>query len=319
MLKPSLPDGQAREPRIAYSALIDRAPLQWPGGARVALWVQMNLEHFEPNGPGTTLPPSPRDPPQVDAKNAGWREYGARVGIWRLMDILDRHEVRASAPINAEVLAVYPEITREALRRGWELMGHGLNNSRTLSGLSEAEERAVIGTCVQALRSATGRPVRGWLGPGLAETPRTLDLLAEAGIEYVSDWCSDDQPFPIEVQTGRLIGVPYSMEINDYPAFLGAGLAPEHFFRTLCDQFEVLFEEGAQHGRILGLCLHPFIAGQAFRARWIERGLEYILARGGVWVATAEEICTWYYEHSYAAALEQARQRAHTIALGGSR
>jgi peptidoglycan/xylan/chitin deacetylase (PgdA/CDA1 family) len=318
---PSRPDGQAsaRGPRIAYSALIDRPPLRWPGGARVALWVQMNLEHFEPDGPGTILPPSPARPPQVDAKNAGWREYGARVGIWRLMEILDHHGVRASAPINAEVLTVYPEIVREALRRNWELMGHGLNNSRTLSDLSEDDERTVIKTCVRALSAAAGRPVRGWLGPGLAETPRTLDLLAEAGIEYVSDWCNDDQPYPIEVPAGRLIGVPYSMEINDYPAFLGAGLAPEHFYQSLCDQFDVLFDEGAQHGRILGLCLHPFIAGQAFRARWIARGLEYVLARGEVWVTTAEEICDWYYEHAYATALDQVRQRAHTLGQGGFR
>src|ERR687887_1866631 len=110
MLTPSSPDGRARGPRIGYSALIDRPPLRWRGGARVALWVQMNLEHFEPFGPGTTLPPTPREQPRVDAKNAGWRDYGARVGIWRLMNILDRHSVRASAPINTEVLTVYPEV-----------------------------------------------------------------------------------------------------------------------------------------------------------------------------------------------------------------
>ena len=215
------------ESPIGYTALIDRPPLSWPRDARVALWVQMNLEHWEIDGPGTTLPPSRSPSPVPDPKNAGWRDYGSRVGIWRLMEVLDKHAIRASAPTNAEVCAYYPEVVREAVRRNWELMGHGLNNSRTLSGLEKDEERTVIRACVEALSSAAGRPVKGWLGPGLVETFKTLEILAELGIEYVSDWCNDDQPYPIEVPTGRLIGVPYCMEINDFYAFLGAGLDPD--------------------------------------------------------------------------------------------
>ena len=311
------------ETLIGYTALIDRPPLRWPGDARLALWVQVNLEHFEIDGPGMTLPPSRFPSPVPDSKNAGWRDYGARVGIWRIMEMLDKHSIPVSAPTNVEACVYYPEIIREAVRRNWEFMGHGINNSRTLNGLQVNEEREVIQASVQALTSATGRTPKGWLGPGLAETFNTLELLAEAGFEYVSDWCNDDQPYPIEVRTGRLIGVPYCMEINDIYAFVGAGLDPERFFQMMCDQFDVLYAEGARTGRIYGLCLHPFIAGQPYRTKWIEKGLDYILHHDHVWVATAEEIANWYYQECYSDALAHLRQRAaavpaaHVVKSGG--
>jgi peptidoglycan/xylan/chitin deacetylase (PgdA/CDA1 family) len=298
---------------IGYTAIVDRPPLRWPNGARVALWVQVNLEHFEFDKPGTVLPPARAVPLMPDVKNAGWRDYGGRVGIFRLMEILDKHGIRASAPTNAEVCRYYPEIVRETRRRNWELMGHGLTNSRTLHGLSESDERSVIRESMAVLSDAMGRPARGWLGPGLAENLATLDLLAEEGFDYVADWCNDDQPFPIEVRSNRLVGVPYCMEINDFYAFLGAGLDPERFYVTMRDQFDVLHAEGASTGRIYGLCLHPFVAGQAFRAKWIDKGLEYILSHEGVWVATAEEIADYYYEHYFTGALDQLRQRNQRV------
>jgi peptidoglycan/xylan/chitin deacetylase (PgdA/CDA1 family) len=299
-------------PPIEYSPLVDRPPLRWPNDARVALWVQVNIEHWEVTGPGTSL--QARYGHLIpDALNAGWRDYGGRVGIWRLMDVLDRHRLRASAPLNAEVCVYYPEIVREAQQRDWELMGHGLNNSRNLNGLELEAERAVIRQTIDAIGSATGKAPKGWLGPGLAETFNTLDLLAEGGIEWVADWCNDDQPYPIDVRSGRLIGIPYSMEVNDIPAFVTHGLAAERFCQVMCDQFDVLYEEGARSGRILGLCLHPFIAGQAFRAKWVAKGLEYILGHDGVWAATTEEIAAWYYERYYSDALAQVRRRAATV------
>jgi peptidoglycan/xylan/chitin deacetylase (PgdA/CDA1 family) len=304
---------------IAYSALVDRPPLRWPDNARVALWVQVNLEHFEFDGPGTVLPPVRPTPMVPDVNNAGWRDYGPRVGIWRLMEMLDRHSLRSSTPTNADVYLHYPELIREAQRRNWEFMGHGITNSQTLNGLPEDEERAVIRKSVQALVSATGRAPRGWLGPGLAETFRTLDLLAEAGFEYVSDWCNDDQPYPIEVASGRLIGVPYCKDIGDLPAFLGAGLSPERYCQMLCDQFDVLFEEGARSGRIFGVALHPFVAGQAFRAKWVDKAFEYILGHNQVWATTAGDIADWYYEHYYEEALGQLRRRAGRGAATGER
>jgi peptidoglycan/xylan/chitin deacetylase (PgdA/CDA1 family) len=299
-------------PPIEYSPLVDRPALRWPENARVALWVQMNIEHWEVGGPGTTL--NARYGNLVpDALNAGWRDYGGRVGIWRLMDILDKHHLRASAPLNAEVCTYYPEIVREAQQRGWEMMGHGLNNSRNLNGLEVDAERAVIRQTLDVIQAATGQAPKGWLGPGLGETFNTFDLLAEAGVEWIADWCNDDQPYPIEVRSGRLIGVPYSMEVNDIPSFVTHGLAAERFYQVMCDQFDVLYEEGARTGRILGLCLHPFIAGQAFRAKWVDKGLAYILGHEGVWAATTEEIAAWYYEHYYAEALAQTRRRAATL------
>lgn len=303
---------------IAYSALIDRPPLRWPDNARVALWVQVNLEHFEFDGPGTVLPPVRLNLPVPDVNNAGWRDYGTRVGIWRLMDVLDKHNLRSSTPTNADVCLQYPEVIREARGRNWEFMGHGITNSRTLAGLEQEDERAVIRTSVDKLASATGQSPRGWLGPGLAETFSTLDLLVEAGIEYVSDWCNDDQPYPIEVRSGRMIGVPYCKDIGDIPAFLGAGLPPERFCQILCDQFDVLFEEGARTGRIFGVALHPFLAGQAFRSKWVDKAFEYILGHEQVWATTAGEIADWYYQHYYEEALAQLRRRARRGAEAGA-
>jgi peptidoglycan/xylan/chitin deacetylase (PgdA/CDA1 family) len=294
--------------QIAYSPLIDRPPLRWPGDARVAVWVQINLECWEVDGPGMGLPPN-RPVPQVpDVKNLSWRDYGARVGVWRLMELLDRHGIRASAPTNAQVCAQNPEIIREGLARGWEFMGHGLNNSRTLNGLEQAEERAVIQTCLETLASATGQRIRGWLGPGLAETFDTLDVLAEAGVEYVTDWCNDDQPYPVDVPGGKLIMVPFSLGLADASASLGLGFSPEQFYRVICDQFDVLYEEGSRTGRMLCLDLHPFISGEAFRAKWIDAALKHILGHDQVWVTTAGEIADWYDEHYYAEAVERLRR-----------
>jgi peptidoglycan/xylan/chitin deacetylase (PgdA/CDA1 family) len=299
--------------QIPYSALIDRPPLRWPNGARVALWIEVALENYEYDKPGMGLPPSRAVPVVPDVKNAGWRDYGNRVGIWRLMQILEKHGLRATACTNAEVGVYYPEIIREARRLNWEFMGHGLNNSRPMSNLDEDEERQLIRESLDLLAATTGQTIKGWVGPGYSETPNTLDLLAEAGVDYVCDWSNDDQPYPIEVPSGRLIGIPECPDIQDPHIFLGAGMPAERFFQVLCDQFDVLYEEGAQTGRLLCIGMHPFVTGQAFRARWLDKALEYILGHEQVWATTAGEISDWYYENVYDQALAQVRQRAQQL------
>jgi peptidoglycan/xylan/chitin deacetylase (PgdA/CDA1 family) len=299
--------------QIPYSPLVDRPPLRWPNGARVALWTEVALEHFEYDKPGMGLPPSRAVPLIPDVKNAGWRDYGNRVGIWRIMKILDKHGVRATACTNSEVGVYYPEVIREARQRNWEFQAHGLNNMRPLTGLDEDAERREIRESLDLLSETTGQRIKGWVGPGLAETPNTLDLLAEAGIEYVSDWSNDDQPHPIEVKSGRLIGVPWFADSADSYAFLGIGLPPERWYQMLCDQFDTLYDEGEQTGRVYCVSVHPFLAGQAFRAKWLDKALDYILNRDEVWVTTAAEISDWYYENVYDQALAQVRQRAEQL------
>jgi allantoinase len=299
---------------IAYSALIDRPPLRWPDDARVALWIQVNLESFELDLPNITLTPPRGATPIPDVNNAGWRDYGNRVGIFRMMEVLDRHGLRSSTPTNSDVCLHFPEVIREANKRNWELMGHAVTNSISLSEMSEAEERQVIRASIDTLEAASGQRVRGWLGPNLAQNFHTNELLAEAGLDYVSDWCNDDQPYPIEVPRGRFIGVPYCKDIGDIPVFVGQGQPAERWYQMLCDEFDVLYEEGAQSGRIYGLAIHPFISGVPFRSKWLDKALEYITGHDKVWITTAAEIADWYFANYYDEALALIRQRQATVA-----
>jgi hypothetical protein len=173
--------------RYDYRPLIHRPPLRWPNGARLAVWVIPNVEHYQPGKSGIAL--RPRSTSQVpDNYNMAWRDYGLRVGIWRQMAILDKYAIRATVALNAEVCDLYPLVVEEGLKRGWEYIGHGLTSSQGLYGLPEDEERAVIQQTVERIAQFTGQRPRGWLGPGLTETARTPDLLAAAGVDYVGDW-----------------------------------------------------------------------------------------------------------------------------------
>jgi allantoinase len=282
--------------RYAYWPLPERPPIRWPNGARVAFWIIPNIEHFRIDkgfargAPGAPMP---------DVPNFSIRDYGPRVGIWRMMDLFDKYGLRATVALNADVCRFNPQIIRAGMARDWEWMGHGISNSEPLPGMDEQHERETIRTVVEMIGEHTGKPPRGWLGPGLGETYRTPELLAEAGVEYVCDWTADDQPFPLRVKTGRLISVPYSQELNDIPAFLIRSYLPEQFCQTICDQFDVLYAVGEQSGRVMSIALHPYLMGQPFRAKWLDRALDYITRHKDVWLTTGGEIADWYYQHYY--------------------
>jgi peptidoglycan/xylan/chitin deacetylase (PgdA/CDA1 family) len=280
--------------RYPYWPLPDRPAIRWPNGARVAFWVVPNIEHFRFEGGERTA--GTADP---DVYTFGWRDYGLRVGIWRIMDILDRHGIRATAALNSEVCRFEPQVITAGNERGWEWMAHGITNSERLIGMDEPAERETIRTAIQTISEHTGATPTGWLGPGLGETARTPDLLAEAGITYVGDWCADDQPFPLRVRSGRLLALPYSIEFNDIPVFTRKGHTPQQFFEMIRDQFDVLYEEGQESGRVMALALHPYLSGHPYRARWLDRALEYITGHTGVWLATGGEIARSYYDHYY--------------------
>ncbi|MEE8471598.1 MAG: polysaccharide deacetylase family protein [Dehalococcoidia bacterium] len=280
--------------RYEHSAIVSREPIKWPNGARVAVWVIPNVEHFHIDVPSGMASPNP---PVPDVRNFAWLDFGNRVGIWRIMEVLDKKGIRATVALNSEVCRHYPLIIEEGKRRGWEFMGHGLTNSRYLRDLPEDEEREIIRTVVRTMADATGGAPRGWLGPGLTETFNTPDILAEEGISYLCDWCCDDQPFAMKVRSGRLISVPYSIELNDLPAFTRFHLTPREFEQNIRDQFDVLYEEGAASGRVMPIALHPYLTGQAFRIGYLDRVLEYIQGHPDVWFATGGEIADWFYEH----------------------
>jgi len=282
--------------RFDYSPIITRPPIRWPNNARVAFWVAVNIEHFKIDRPGTAMHPFPGIIP--DIYNYSWRDYGVRVGIWRLMKLLDRLGIKAGVMLNSDVCIHYPLIVEECVKRGWEILGHGMTNSQFLAGMSEDQERDVIRTVVRTIKEATGKAPRGWLGPALAETFNTPDLLAEEGIAYVCDWCNDDQPYEIKVRKGRLLSVPYGIELNDIPMFLEFKATPDEFRQAICDQFDQLYAEGAETGRVMCIALHPFIIATPWRIKYLEQALQHVLRHTDVWVTTPGEIADWYTKHS---------------------
>ncbi len=282
--------------RFDYSAIIDRPPLRLPHNARLAVWIIPNIEYFEFDGPGIGMAPPPGFP---DVLNYAWRDYGTRIGVWRLMELFDRYELRATVALNAKVCEFYPRIIEEGIKRNWEFMGHGLTNSQMLANLPEEEERKVIQTTVETIAKAVGKPPRGWLGPALAETIRTPDLLAESGISYLCDWCNDDQPYPFRVRTGRLISIPYANEINDIPFFVGKGATPDQFREAIQDCFDVLYDEGKRTAKVMAIALHPFLTGVPHRQKSLAMALDYIKQHEHVWFATGSEIADWYYQNYY--------------------
>lgn len=279
--------------RFPYSAIVDRPPLRWPNGARVAVWVIPNIEHFLFDRPATpithaTLQLVP------DVLNYSWRDYGVRVGVWRMMDVMERHGFKGTVALNADVCRHYPRIIEAGRALSWEWMGHGTTNSILINSQGEDDERALITEVVDTIAKHTGARPRGWLSPALSESHRTLDLLAAAGIEYVGNWVNDEQPYPMRVASGTMIAMPYSVEINDIPALLDLKRSPEDFGRMICDQFDVLYEDGAATGRVMSICLHPFLIGHPHRSKYFDQALAHIRSRQEVWLATGGEIVDYY-------------------------
>ena len=264
----------------------NREPIAWPGGAKVAAYVGLNIEHFHLDRPSTSIWPGTAEL-VPDPLNHGWRDYGVRVGIWRVADILDRHGVRASALLNSEVAEHYPQIVKAGVDRNWAWLAHGSTNSVLHTGMDAAEERRVLTGITDTISTATGQRPRGWMGPGLTETFNTPALLAELGYRYVLDWTNDDQPYPLTVP--GMISVPYTVELNDLGLF-GKGTTGPEFVQIVKDQYEQLRADATDSGRVMALALHPFVIGQAFRAKYLDQALEYLAGQPDVWLTTSDEI-----------------------------
>jgi peptidoglycan/xylan/chitin deacetylase (PgdA/CDA1 family) len=276
-----------------YVPLPERPPVTWPGGAGLAVWVIINVEFFPLRLP---VPGHPAVPPGPAPTVRAWaqRDYGNRVGIWRVMDALDEVGIRGTATVNADIARHHPQILAAARERGWEFMGHCETNSIWLDAVDEAEERAVIARTLEALKTAGGRRPRGWLGAGLAESWATLDHLIDEGVEYVADWVNDDLPYVMDVSGRTIVSVRYSYELNDTPAIWYQGRTIDEFETMIRRQFEVLWREGREQGRVMAICLHPFIIGVPHRIDGLRRALSHVAAHEGVWFATGEEIVDHY-------------------------
>jgi peptidoglycan/xylan/chitin deacetylase (PgdA/CDA1 family) len=275
-----------------YSPIVDRPRLEWPGGAHVALWIIPNIEYFSLQerpggyGPGGKIP---------DVVMWSERDYGNRVGVFRLMETLDRYGMRGTVALNSSLCAEHPQIIAEGNRRQWEWMGHNETNTRRLNEAPPGEERNIIRRTLDTIGKASGRRPTGWLSSGLQQTWDTLDHLAAEGVEYQGDWCNDDQPYVMSLDNGRsIVAMPYTQQLNDKSSIERRFNTGDEFCKMICDSFDVLYREGARSGRVMAIALHPYLIGVPHRIGALDRALKYISRHKKVWKATGAEICRHY-------------------------
>ncbi len=295
---------------IQYLPMTDRPTIEWPNGARLALWLAPNLEFYEFQPPPNRHRRAWGRTGTPDVMAYAYRDYGNRVGFWRMLKAFDHFQVPASAAMNLALLDHFPEIRSAVVERDWEIFSHGIYNTRYLFGASEDEEREFYRDSIETLQKHTGKRLRGMLGPSYSATENTPRLMAEAGLTYHTDWFIDDQPFPISLDVGKLIGIPYSREVNDALLINGwpyYSFEADYFAEVCKGQFDVLYGESAEGGRVMCIGLHPFYIGRPGRIRYLYEALEYILSHDDVWVTTAEQIADHYIEHYYDEAVEMLR------------
>ncbi|TDH62815.1 polysaccharide deacetylase [Dankookia rubra] len=274
--------------RYAYHPWRGRPRYAWPGGAKLAVYLGVNLEHFAfGEGLGAELAPGG---PQPDVLNHAWRDYGNRVGGWRLLELLDQLDLPATVLLNSAMYDHAPQLVAAHRARGDEIAGHGRTNSERQSVLPEAEERRLIAESTAAIERHEGRSPRGWLSPWIAESRATPELLAAAGYAYTLNWCMDDQPVWMATEAGRLLAIPYPQEVNDIPAIAVRRDGAGQFAAMVLADFEERLDQVARDGipQVMGIALHPYIIGQPYRLRALRGALAAIAARRGeAWITTA--------------------------------
>lgn len=292
--------------KYEFSPITHRGPLQWPNGAKLALIVSLNLEHWdmvkETDTPyyagGPAILPNSLPGNVADFPNYSWREYGQRVGIWRLFETFDEVGVPASCTINAKTALERKAIVDAANERGWEIVAHNFEQGELLSDFAGdiEKERSVIRNTLDVYEQALGRPAKGWLSSSLRGTTNTCDILAEQGLLFYCDIMNDDQPYLIETGSGNIVSTPYSNEINDFTMLTRMGFSTDQFLNAIKEELSVILAEADRFGsgRMMNLGLHPHVSGRAYRIRAVREFLDYAKNLDGVWFATREEIADWY-------------------------
>jgi allantoinase len=275
--------------RAAYSPIGERAAPAWPGGRRLAVYVALNLEQYA-FGEGLVEDLVPGIPPP-DVLNNSWREYGNRVGAWRLLDLMQQHALPVTLLVNSALYDAAPGLVAAFRAAGAEIAAHGRTNSEHQAGLDEPDERALIQHVTDTLAHHEGQPPAGWLSPWIAETVRTPDLLHEAGYRYLLDWCMDDQPVWLKTRRGRILALPYPQELNDSAAIIGRHVGAAEFADMIVDQFDEMLVQAQAQPLVMGIALHAMIAGQPFRLRQLRRAFAHLARqRDVVWLTTAGQI-----------------------------
>ena len=290
-----------------YSALPDRLPLKWLNGARVALILTFNLETWDLTkdtdkpyyAGGPAILPDTLPGHTADFPNFTWREYGQRVGIFRLIDLFDKLGVKASCTTNAVTFERRKAMTDAVIERGWELLAHNWEQGELLSNFAKdpVKEREIVLRTLDQYERYVGRKAKGWLSSSLRGTLQTADILAEYGCTFYCDIMNDDQPFLLRTPSGPIVSTPYSNEINDFTFITRKNYTTDQFRDALIEELDVLYEEGATTGRIMNVGLHPHVSGRAHRIRALREFIEHAKSLPGVWWATREEIAAWYLEN----------------------
>jgi allantoinase len=302
--------------RLPYSPIVDRPPIRWPGGARLAVWVVPNIEHYEYLPPTGMVDPYPRTP-HPDVRKFAYHDYGNRVGFWRMCEVLDQHRIACTVSLNVAVLDHYPDIARAMRERDWAYMSHGLYNTRYLTGMTREQERAFLRTCNEVLARHTGSWFDGMLGPNITGNEWTPDLMAEVGMRYHADWVHDERPTPLRVAGGgRMVALPYTYELNDAPLLMRSHLEGPEWARYCIAQFDRLYGDSADGGRIMCIVLHPFAIGQPHRIQYLDQVLAHVRRHDEVWVATGSQIVDYYLNHYYDADLRLCEHLRVSEAVG---
>lgn len=279
--------------RIAYSPISARPRLTLPDGKRMAVWIIVNVEEWNPKEtmPRTVLTPPAGGAPMPDIPNWAWHEYGNRVGFWRMLEVFDDFKVPGVLAINGSAIGAYPPIAQAALERNWEFIGHGFSQKN----MQKVENESVdIARTTDAITAFTGRRPRGWLGPGLTETWETPDLLVEQGYSYVCDWVLDDQPVVLKTRTKPILNVPYTQECNDVAMMLIQHHKASEYFDRASDQFDQIYHDSKDSARVMAIVVHPYIMGAPHRLKYFRQIVEKIASRGDVAFMTGEQIADWY-------------------------
>ena len=280
--------------RFEYSPLPQRPDYSWPGNKRLAMYVALNIETF---GFGMEVGPVLGNAlPMPDQRAYSLREYGNRIGFWRLLELFDELKLPAAHLVNSYLYDTHPAIIEAIRKRGDEVVGHGRTNSEKPGILKEADEKTLIKEATAAITRYEGRAPAGWMTPMMMQSTVTPDLLKEAGYRYMMDWPCDDQPYWLRTRAGPLLYIPYPVETNDFGTTLQLHHGPVQFMDTVVRQFEEMIEQSARQPLVFALSLHTMIMGQPHRLRALRDGLRRILAHprfDRVWLTRPGEIAAY--------------------------
>lgn len=287
MTRPLKPHG-----RYDYVPIHKRPDYSFPGGKRLAVYLGFNLEHFDFGaGLGARIGP---ESPQPDVSNYAWRDYGNRVGVWRLIELFDQLNLPVGVLTNTSLYDYCPEVLEAFVARGDEIIGHGHTNSDRQGTMPEAEEKKLFEYCRDRIEKESGKAPKGWLSPWLSESLTTPDLMTETGYTYTLNWCIDDQPVKFRTRSGKpLWCIPYPQEVNDIPMIVARQMDGKDFADLVIDNFDEMVAQSKAQPLVMGIALHPYLVGQPYRLRHLRRALEHITTSNKVWFTTPGEICAY--------------------------